>query len=56
LLCFLELKVDDLLLLVIVITQADGALCDLSLWSCCKEALEVVRGLETHHVEVVNGY
>jgi hypothetical protein len=42
--------------LVLVTTQADGALCDLPLWSCCKETLEVVHGLETHHAGVVNGY
>jgi len=53
---FLELKLDDLLLLVIVITQVNEAIGDLSPWICCKEALEVVHGLETHHVGVVNEY
>ena len=56
LLRFLELKLDDLLLLVIVITQVNEALGDLSPWIYCKEPLEVVHGLETHHVGVVNGY
>jgi len=56
LLRFLGLKLDDLLLLVIVITQVNEAIGDLSPWICCKEALEVVHGLETHHVGVVNEY